>query len=80
MPVILRHLGFKFFFYSNEGNPREPAHIHVRSANREAKFWLAPVMRLARNDGYDAQTLRELTDIIMEHHKQLLEAWNGYFS
>jgi len=79
MPVILRHLGFKFFFYSNEGNPRETAHIHVRSASREAKFWLAPVIRLARNDGYDAQTLRELTNVITEHHKQLLEAWNGYF-
>ncbi len=27
MPVILRLNGFKFFFYSNEGNPREPALI-----------------------------------------------------
>ncbi|WP_248843036.1 DUF4160 domain-containing protein [Comamonas thiooxydans] len=35
MPVILRYQGFKLFFYSNEGNPLEPAHIHV-SARRAA--------------------------------------------
>lgn len=27
MPTILRLLGFRFFFYSNEGT--EPAHVHV---------------------------------------------------
>jgi len=24
MPVVFRDKGFRFFFYSNEGNPREP--------------------------------------------------------
>jgi hypothetical protein len=79
MPVVLRYQGFKFFFYSNEGNPLESVHIHVRNANGEAKFWLTPAVQLARNDGYDARTLRELVDIITEHQEQLLEAWNGYF-
>ena len=39
MPVILRIDGFRFFFYSNEGNPLEPAHIHVMKSGSEAKFW-----------------------------------------
>jgi hypothetical protein len=30
MPVILRYKGYKFFFFSNEGDPRESAHVHVR--------------------------------------------------
>jgi hypothetical protein len=29
MPVVFRYRGFRFFFYSNEGNPREPVHIHA---------------------------------------------------
>ncbi|MBI5120299.1 MAG: DUF4160 domain-containing protein [Rhodospirillales bacterium] len=29
MPVIFRWNGIRFFFYSNEGNPREPMHIHA---------------------------------------------------
>jgi hypothetical protein len=40
MPVIFRHKGFKFFFYANEGNPREPIHAHIEKDNVEAKFWL----------------------------------------
>jgi Domain of unknown function (DUF4160) len=42
MPVVLRLDGFKFMFYSNEGTPREPVHIHVRRERDEAKFWLLP--------------------------------------
>ena len=30
MPVIFRYKGFRFFFYSNEGNPREALHVHAR--------------------------------------------------
>jgi hypothetical protein len=40
MLTVLRADGFWFFFYANEGN--EPAHIHVRKAEGEAKFWLTP--------------------------------------
>lgn len=79
MPVILRYQGFKFFFYSNEGNPLEAAHIHVRDADSEAKFWLEPVVQLARNDGFDARTLRELIAIIEAHKDLLGGAWNDYF-
>ncbi|WP_321380129.1 DUF4160 domain-containing protein [Rhizobium sp.] len=44
MPVLLRHGPYKFFFYSNEGNPRELIHVHVRSSNGEAKSgWSQPL-------------------------------------
>lgn len=39
MPTVLRLEGYKFFFYSDEGDPREPAHIHVFKSGSEAKFW-----------------------------------------
>ena len=38
MPTILRWGPYRAFFYSNEGG--EPPHIHVRSGDFEAKFWL----------------------------------------
>ncbi|WP_168426649.1 DUF4160 domain-containing protein [Erwinia amylovora] len=80
MPVILRLNGFKFFFYSNEGNPREPAHIHVRSAEGEAKFWTGDGVKLGRNDGFNARTLRELTKVVEQNQTLFVEAWNDYFS
>lgn len=80
MPVVLRLHGFKFFFYSNEGNPLEPAHIHVRGADGEAKFWLDSEVRLARNDGFDARTLKLLASVVAENKDLLERAWNDYFS
>ena len=42
MPVVFRYKGFRFFFYANEGNPREPVHVHVRAGGSEVKLWLEP--------------------------------------
>lgn len=80
MPTVLRLEGFKFFFYSDEGDPREPAHIHVFKAGSEAKFWLTPDVQLARNDGFDAKTLRKITAMVSHHRDQLERAWHDYFA
>ena len=80
MPVILRFRGYIFFFYSNEGNPLEPAHIHVRNAESEAKFWLEPDISLARNDGFNSKELKEIFVIVETHRTQFTEAWYDYFS
>jgi hypothetical protein len=37
MPAVFRDTGFRFFFYSNEGKPREPLHVHIRAGGHEAK-------------------------------------------
>jgi len=79
MPVIFIHRGFRFFFYSNEGNPREPIHVHVEKAEAEAKFWVLPEVTLAYNDGYDARTLRELLRIVEERKPEIVRAWNEHF-
>ena len=79
MPVILRFKGYIFFFYSNEGNPLEPAHIHIRNAESEAKFWLKPEIFLARNDGFNSKELREIFSIIESNQTQFKETWYDYF-
>jgi hypothetical protein len=79
MPVIFRYKGFRFFFYSNEGNPRERLHVHVRGQGGEAKFWVLPAVVLATSDGLDARTLKELERIVTEHSGLIEEKWNEYF-
>jgi hypothetical protein len=79
MPVVFRESGFRFFFYSNEGAPREPVHIHVEKDGVEAKFWLYPEVRVAYNDGYDARTLRVLVGIVQVNRDSIERAWNEYF-
>ncbi|MCF1165581.1 DUF4160 domain-containing protein [Yersinia pseudotuberculosis] len=79
MPVILLFNGYRFFLYSNEGNPLDPVHIHVRNAESEAKFWLVPEVLLARNDGFNARDLKELVDVVEQNNALFVEAWHEYF-
>jgi len=79
MPAVFRYRGFRFFFYSNEGAPREPVHVHVEKDEIEAKFWLFPEVRVAYNDGYDARTQRELLEIVIANRDRIERAWNDFF-
>ncbi|MEF3366618.1 DUF4160 domain-containing protein [Methylocystis sp. 9N] len=78
MPLVFRQNGFRFFFYSNEGSPREAAHVHVRKGEGDAKFWLAPVA-LAYSDGFDARTLRLLEKIVQDRAAFIERAWHEHF-
>ena len=80
MPVVFRYRGFRFFFYSNEGSPREPIHVHVRGEGGEAKFWLKPAVQLSFSHGLDARTLRELAAVIEQRVELIEGAWNDYFA
>ncbi|MCO5082275.1 MAG: DUF4160 domain-containing protein [Rhizobiaceae bacterium] len=79
MPAVFRYNGFKFHFYSNEGDPREPPHIHVLRDGIDAKFWLRPEVVVAYNDGFNARTLRELTAIIENRREEIEQAWHEFF-
>ena len=79
MRTIFRYDGFRFFFYSNEEDPREPFHVHVVKDGCEAKFWLSPDVTVAYSAGMDARTLRRLA-VVVGDNKQLIErAWHDYF-
>jgi len=55
MPVILRYKGYTFFFFSNECEPREPLHVHVRKSGSSAKFWVEPQVCVAESYGLNSQ-------------------------
>lgn len=78
MPTVFRQDGFRFFFYSNEGDPREPPHVHVIKGSGEAKFWVRPIS-VARSSGFDARTLRQLARIVADRAEEIERAWHGHF-
>jgi hypothetical protein len=79
MPVIFRYKGFRFFFYSNEGNPREPIHVHVYNSEGEAKFMLYPTIHLVKSNGFNAKVLRELSEVVEQNSALIERTWNEYF-
>jgi hypothetical protein len=79
MPTVFREKGFRFFFYSNEGSPREAVHVHVEKDGKEAKLWLRPMVRVAYNDGYDARALRALIGIVEANREMIERSWDEFF-
>jgi hypothetical protein len=79
MPVVFRYRGYRFFFYSNEGDPLEPLHIHVRKGAAVAKLWLVPHPSVADSHGLSAHELKELLDVALEHKDEIERYWNEYF-
>ena len=80
MPVVYRHQGFSFFFYSHEGDPREQPHVHVRKDGAEAKFWLTPVVRRAWDRRFDARTLKIIETVVIERRQEFEEQWHVFFA
>ena len=77
MPTLLRLLGFRFFFYSNEGN--EPPHIHVEKGDGYGKYWLDPVEE-AYMENFKASERRKVEDIVNEYQEQFKNDWHEYFN
>ena len=80
MPTVIYILGWRIFFYSNEGN--EPMHVHAQKAGMECKFWLL-------EDDYEIEEefcynlspsdKREIKKIIFQHFDLIVEAWKKHF-
>ena len=79
MPVVFRYKGYRFFFYSNEGDPLEPLHVHVRKAESVAKFWLEPQPGVAEAYGLTSHELRELLEVAIENTELIRRYWNEHF-
>jgi len=79
MPTILFILGWRLFFYANEGN--EPAHVHCAKAEKECKFWLDRenfeiTEEFAIN--MSPRDRRVIKRIIFEYFEYIEEKWDEF--
>ena len=76
MPTILMVMGWRFFFFSNEGD--EPIHIRCQKEDAEAKYWLdTGELDIVEDHAYgmspaDKRTVRK---IIFEHFDYIVTQW-----
>ena len=80
MPVVFRSDGLRYFFFSNEGSPREPPHIHVKGGGCDAKIWLEPDVSIAESHGFNSGQLRHILQTVVQNKNLILRDWNEYFS
>jgi hypothetical protein len=80
MPVVFRDAGLRYYFFSNEGAPRERPHIHIQGGGRDAKVWLEPEVALADSYGFNSRELSNILQVISEYRDRILKAWDDHFS
>lgn len=79
MPVVFRYQGIRFFFYSNEGNPREPVHIQPQRGECLAKIWLHPDPAIADSYGFSPSEMRTIIEQVHLRTQDIERTWNEYF-
>ena len=79
MPVVHRFGPYRFFFHSNENRAiHEPPHIHVRSGDGIAAFWLEPVsVRYSR--AYTPREVAQIRRIVVASRETMMRQWNDFF-
>ncbi|GLR97409.1 MULTISPECIES: DUF4160 domain-containing protein [Bradyrhizobium] len=78
MPVALRQGGLRYYFFSNEGQPPEPVHIH-EGGGRDAKIWLEPTISIADSYGFNPRELSNILRVVEDNRDLLLKAWHDHF-
>jgi len=79
VPVVHRFGPYRFYFHSNENRAiREPPHVHVRSADGGAAFWLKPV-RVRDSRGYTPREIARIRRIVVASRESMMRQWNDFF-
>ena len=79
MPTILALLGWRIFFYANEGN--EPIHIHCKNGDKECKYWIDVEnydIQVAFAFNMSQRDTRQIRKIIFEHFDYIVGQWNEF--
>ena len=76
MSTVLKIGPYRFYFFSRE---ESRVHIHVSCPDGEAKFWLEPEIELATNYKLSRVQLKQIEQLVEEHHDDFKSAWKHYF-
>jgi hypothetical protein len=79
MPVVFRQSGLRYYFFSNEGQPPEAPHIHIKGGGRDAKIWLEPEISIADSYGFNPRELSNILRAVAESRDLILRAWHDHF-
>ncbi len=75
MPTVLKINGFRFFFFSDE---HTPVHIHVEKGDGYMRVELE-TLNITNRQKFTKNDEKKIINIIKEHQKELIGAWNEYF-
>ena len=75
-PTVFKEGPFRVHFFSLEESRK---HVHVTSADGEAKIWLEPEIELARSHGFSEQDVNRVIKLVTERQQEIREVWDEHF-
>ena len=85
MPQIFKFGAYRVFFWSNEGKPCEPVHIHIingKPAANATKLWIThsgKCLLCNNNSNIPPSDLRKLIRVIEANSNIIISRWHSYF-
>ena len=76
MATVLRHNGYRIFFYSNE---HLPIHIHIEKGEKTAKFNIEQQV-LVNSYRFSPSEIREMRILVEQNKQTFIDKWNEYFN
>ncbi len=53
-------------------------HVHVQTADGEAKFWLEPRVELANNYGLSERQVKSARQLVEDHESEIRKSWKAH--
>ncbi|MCD4757297.1 MAG: DUF4160 domain-containing protein [Arcobacteraceae bacterium] len=75
MPTILKIDGFRFFFFSNEHDPK---HIHIEKADAYVRIEL-DTLKITDSYNLNSKDIKKLVELVKQNNEILQGAWDEYF-
>ena len=84
MPELLTLLGYKVYFWVNEGKPLEPIHVHIsKNIHKNAtKIWLFSdgTCEIENNrDRIPSPDLKKIIEVLKVYHQDIQHKWEQIF-
>jgi len=85
MPQIFKVGSYVIYFWSNEGEPLEPVHVHIMEgvpSGNATKVWITKsgnCLLCNNNSKIQNRTLRNIMDIIEARSYEIIQKWRDFY-
>lgn len=85
MPQVFKLGSYWVYFWTNEGRPLEPVHVHIsqgKPTSNATKVWITKAGKCLlcnNNSQIPSRTLRNMMRIIEARSSEVLQEWFKYF-
>lgn len=85
MPQILRIGPYSIYFWSNEGDPLEPVHVHIsegRASSTATKLWITSTGKVIvcnNNSQIPERILKRLIRVVEANSSEIINEWRERF-